>query len=473
MVTEPGTPSPIRFDPKSGALSGPAGERRLSPKAAAVLAVLIERPGSVVSKEELLAAVWPDVAVCDDVLTTVVYELRQALGESAREPRYLETLRKRGYRWIAPAPGAAAAAPPSLRPPRVRRSRWLAAALIVALVGGLLAGAHSSRPDSSGGPAVAGIEPSAVACDLFVRGVRAASEGTPEAVRRAVERLERAAALEPEWASPQLALAESHLELGTPPAIARARAALERAEALGADSGELHLLRAALRLRVDRDPESARRELRVARERSSCGGERIDLRAAETLSALGRHDEAIALLQRLAAEQPGAVEVQRALGRALGLAGRLREAEETLTRAVEMAPYHVPTLRRLAAIRGRMGDAEGSWQATRREAYALRVPPEALEALDRAWRGQGLEGVQRWRLAEAAELALDAVDRAATWAALGELERAAAELRSAGSDGAVGLVWVGVDPAFAPLREDARYRELVAELVRPGALSRS
>jgi TolB-like protein len=56
----------------------------------------------VVTKDELFQAVWPQTVVSDDALTTSILELRQALGDNARQPRYIETVYRRGYRFIAP-----------------------------------------------------------------------------------------------------------------------------------------------------------------------------------------------------------------------------------------------------------------------------------------------------------------------------------------------------------------------------------
>ena len=74
----------------------------LKPKAFAVLRYLIERPGQLVTKEELLDALWPDVYVTDGVLKTCIREIRHALGERASTPQYIETVHRRGYRFIAP-----------------------------------------------------------------------------------------------------------------------------------------------------------------------------------------------------------------------------------------------------------------------------------------------------------------------------------------------------------------------------------
>ncbi len=74
---------------------------RLEPKAIELLAFLAQRAGEVVSREELLTALWPGVIVGDNALTQVVAKLRKALGDTARKPTYIEAISKRGYRLIS------------------------------------------------------------------------------------------------------------------------------------------------------------------------------------------------------------------------------------------------------------------------------------------------------------------------------------------------------------------------------------
>src|SRR3954465_9714663 len=112
-----------RLEPRVGLMIG-AREVRLTPKALALLSFITERPGEVITKEELFAAVWPETTVGDAALVTCIQELRKALRDDARKPRYIETLHRRGYRFIgkaAPARPAAAAererpVPPPDRP---------------------------------------------------------------------------------------------------------------------------------------------------------------------------------------------------------------------------------------------------------------------------------------------------------------------------------------------------------------------
>ena len=75
---------------------------RPSPKAGAILRILVEQAGQLVSKERLLQEVWPDVTVSDAALTVCIGDLRRLLGDSARAPQFIETVHRHGYRFIAP-----------------------------------------------------------------------------------------------------------------------------------------------------------------------------------------------------------------------------------------------------------------------------------------------------------------------------------------------------------------------------------
>ena len=89
----------------------------LSPKIIDLLLFLAARPSVLVSKDELFNALWPDVAVTDNALTQAISELRQALGDDAASPRYVQTVARRGYRFISPVePMAPLTSPP---PPAV------------------------------------------------------------------------------------------------------------------------------------------------------------------------------------------------------------------------------------------------------------------------------------------------------------------------------------------------------------------
>jgi len=92
----------FRLDAAAGCLWRGDELVELSPKPMALLIHLVTHAGQVVSKEALLDAVWPETSVTEGVLKTNMGLIRQLLGETARTPQYISTVRGRGYRFIAP-----------------------------------------------------------------------------------------------------------------------------------------------------------------------------------------------------------------------------------------------------------------------------------------------------------------------------------------------------------------------------------
>src|SRR5215472_6131028 len=151
---------PFEVSPDSGELRKNGRRLKLSGQAVQVLVILIENPGQVVAREELQKKLWPGASFgdFDHGLNAAVNRLREVLGDSATEPTYIETLPRRGYRFIVPVCGTAVSgdalptkpinAPegiqagdivplPSVQPIRyaVRRLGWSAAlALVIALL---------------------------------------------------------------------------------------------------------------------------------------------------------------------------------------------------------------------------------------------------------------------------------------------------------------------------------------------------
>ena len=145
----------FELDLVSGELRKSGVKVRLQEQPFQVLKAMVERPGRVVTREELQQRLWPDETFVDfeDGLSTAVRKIRQALGDSASSPRFIETLPKRGYRFIAPVDDGKEKVPgPQEQPeqpapptsPRWSRSQLqptqglLAAALLVAIVLGVI-----------------------------------------------------------------------------------------------------------------------------------------------------------------------------------------------------------------------------------------------------------------------------------------------------------------------------------------------
>jgi DNA-binding winged helix-turn-helix (wHTH) protein/tetratricopeptide (TPR) repeat protein len=104
--------------PTLGRISRAGRSVHLRPKLMDVLVTLARHAGSVVSKDALLQAVWPDQFLEESALTRAVADLRQALGDEAHEPRVIETIPKRGYRLMVPVSWADAGSAQQVAPQR-------------------------------------------------------------------------------------------------------------------------------------------------------------------------------------------------------------------------------------------------------------------------------------------------------------------------------------------------------------------
>src|SRR6201982_959831 len=117
MVT-PTSPRPIRFgafeiDLKAGELRKGGGRIKLQGQPFEILVMLLERPGELVERERLRERLWPtDTFVdFDHGVNTAINRLREALGDSADAPRFVETLPRRGHRFVGGVDTGAAIAP--------------------------------------------------------------------------------------------------------------------------------------------------------------------------------------------------------------------------------------------------------------------------------------------------------------------------------------------------------------------------
>lgn len=96
----------------SDVLYGDGVQHKLERRAMEALVLLCAHAGQVVKKDELIEAVWGRLAVSDHSVAMVISQLRRALRDDARAPKYIETITKRGYRLIAPCEVVAEAPAP-------------------------------------------------------------------------------------------------------------------------------------------------------------------------------------------------------------------------------------------------------------------------------------------------------------------------------------------------------------------------
>ena len=356
------------FDPDNLQLSGPDGEIPLRPMTVRLLQALIESAPQLLRHDELLDQVWGRQAVTQGVLSQSIRELRQALGDSAQQPRYIETKHRLGYRFVGPVErieDAPSAAKPGMPPSAERvspatptapryRATWLLLAVCVLAV--VLAWSWWLRPDNDSMPGMRAIEiihdgrpEEPQALDWYRQGLDALKQGDLAA---AGEWLQRSLQREPDAVATLAALADVAARAGS---IGEARGWAESAE-----EGAAKLPRAE--------------QLRIAAFRAGLEY---------------RWGDAEASLQALFQLNPGDAESGFRLADAQLSMGHLDAVEDTIT---QLQALNNPTLDRfrLALLRSRLAAARGDHAArlaAADEALALAEDPagRAEAGLEVGW----------------------------------------------------------------------------------------
>lgn len=476
--------------PALNRIDGPDGPAQLEPRVMEVLVHLASHQGQVVSKEELVQAVWEGRFVSDDVVWRSIRELRRALGDAT----WIQTIPKRGYRLQVPETAETPEAPeePSSLPPlpagregvgeggrggegpHLVPRRFLVSALLLgfALIAVLVVSAGTRQPEPVLPAAVQLTASTPEAHDAVLRGRHFLSRGMPDDLRRSADAFREATALDPGSAAAWAGLADAlHLLVlfgAVPPreGIPPAEEAAQKALALDDMLADTHATLGTIRFRYHWDWAGGEAEMRRALEIDP-GSAAAHHDLAWLLLASRRFDEAIAEIQAAKELEPLSVRANADVGWVYYRARRHDEAIRQMERTLEMEPRFRPArhcLERALVETGRLEEAllharEAARQGGMDPAALAELPSDPRAALRRIanWRLEHLKG-----RGETDHVPLYAL--AAQQADLGNREEALAALRQALVERDPMLVSVDVDPAFDGVRMDPRFQEIVARV---------
>jgi DNA-binding winged helix-turn-helix (wHTH) protein/Tfp pilus assembly protein PilF len=451
-------------EPSRNLLVRGAEQVRVEPRVMDVLVHLAGRAGEVVSKEDLVAAVWEGRYVTDDVLTVTVYALRKALGDDARQPHYIETVPRRGYRWIAPvrANGSMAGAE---RVARSRRKVTLFAVAAAALA--LVAGAASWLVTSSGRRHV----PTAAAHEAYVKGRYFLDQRSISSLQQALEQFERAIAMDPEYPAAYAGLADTYSSMSdfgvaTPAELRpRAMAAAEHGLQLDARSGEALAALGRAQFLFDWDFASAEKNIERAVKLNPEHMPAFQV-LAWLRSAQGRNEAAATAARRALQLDPVNLARYTELAWVLSFGGKFDAALAQLDRALRLDPRHFECHMMRGWTYELAGKPDAAFAAYREGMAAAGAPKESLQRIDGVYRTEGLPGFYKLWLSRSSSGNRPLSD---TWLAqiyvrTGELDRAIAALEQAFQKRESALAWVNVDPSFRLLHADVRFQRIASKV---------
>ena len=500
----------FRFDVDTCELSKAGRPLKVQQQPLLVLRALLEQPGELVTREALRQRLWPDWVNVDfdQSLNKSLTKLRDALGDTASNPRFIETLPKRGYRFIAPvteiedssptaSPELGLSADPVIRPgvtappdgpstttrPAAPSASWLVATAfsVAAVLAGLVwwttgpTRGLQAREERMTPTPVPERSPIHAAKDAFERGRLALARRSPESLQRASEHFQRAVALSPRFADAHVGVADSWSLLSSYGVIdpregmPRARDAANRALTIDPSHARAHASLARTTMIFDWDWVTAGWHFTRAVELSP-GNATTHQWRAYYLSAVGRHDEAVAEARRAVAADPLSLNSNTALGFVLYLARRFDEAAAQLERTLEIDPDFAQARRDLALVRVQQRRLGEAMVAMKRVALLNESAPAAAAELAWVVALNGNHAAARATLADldrrraTAYVPPDAV--ALIYTGLGASDEAAAWLQRAFTLRVASLAHLPVDPVWDLLREHPGVREMI-DTIRP------
>ena len=432
---------------------------RLEPKACDLLVLLAGRPNEVISVEQLIESVWGGKFVTSDVVTVAVHALRQAFGDNAREPRFIETVRGRGYRWIAPLdqPEPAGEEPAAAPRPSLAVASLLALLLLVsAACAWMLLRRPAPLPSMTKTQAV---------LRAHARGLFFSDRRTLADMNKAVEEFRRAIAGEARFAEPHAALAEAivrrmewtNVVAGGDEAEARGEAA--RALELDPQSSLGHAALASVQFVLDRDMAAAEQSFRRAIELDPAIPS-VRRRYGYLLAANGRFREAVAHTRVAAELAPTSSSTFSDLGWAELLAGDAAGAQRDLREALRLDPTNGSATMSLVRCLTAAGQEAEAWSELDRGLTAAGMPSTFVQTSEAAYAAGGWRGVYESWAQAGAKRGLPRFALAIYTAQAGRRNQALALLRQSVERREPMTLWMAVHPAFAALHHDAAFLAL-------------
>jgi TolB-like protein/Flp pilus assembly protein TadD/tRNA A-37 threonylcarbamoyl transferase component Bud32 len=307
---------------------------------------------------------------------------------------------------------------------------------------------------------------------LYTAGRYYSTRRTAEGLRQAIERLERAVELDPEFAIAHSELADCYallnwyVEPPPPGAWERAKESALRAVEADPELPEAHASLGFVRLHYDRDWVAAERELRRAIQLKP-GNQVAHRWYAYSLSAMGRHDEAYAEIERARQISPQSAVIATAVANVLFLAGKFDEAVKQCRKALELDPGAVAAhtvLRWAYELKGMHNEALAAFEQER--SFAGDTPTthaKRAHVLAAIGKHEEAQAILNEIISKRNQNWVTAYEIAIIYTWLGDFDNAFRWLAQAEREHAVGFTFVRVDPHLARLRSDPRFRDLLRE----------
>ena len=490
---------PFRILPSEHLLLRGSTPIPLAPKSFDLLVVLVSRHGELLTRDELMQAIWPDSFVEEINLTVNISLLRKVLGERPDGRQYIATVPKRGYRFDAPviesgqstaesvpavdppAPAAPTTVLPQPQAPEASPSRplafrWSIIFLLILVVAGAawtiyrsLANPKSTEANRAAHSA-ATTNPQARA--LYTQGRAYWSKRSADSVQQSIELFRQAMALDPNYAAAYAGLADAYILAGSygnsflapRTAMPKAKEAVEKALALDNSSAEAHTSLAYIKLTYDWDWKGAEAEFRRAIELDPNYVNAHHWYSHE-LMAEGRVQESHEQSEQALYIEPTNVLMNEHMAWHHLMAREYDRSIAQALKTVELDPNFVQAHRVLALDYLYTGQFAKACPEFQKGVELSHDDPVARAYLARCYAMSHRQAESRQMLdalvKASVERYISAAEIAAVYAALKDDKDAIEWLNKACDEHASALIYINIDPVYDHMRRDPGFQKAV------------
>jgi DNA-binding winged helix-turn-helix (wHTH) protein/tetratricopeptide (TPR) repeat protein len=495
------------------------------------LKLLLNHPNEILSRDQFRQALWPDGVFVDfdHGISSAINRLRDALGDSAANPVFIETVGRRGYRWIAPArraehmPAVDSARPLIGQPPAVQLQTreveikiappgqvdsgrplrdphanpllqpsvptlWQRSWVLIFPALALLVAAWGFKPvyraaKANNRPRVVQHQPTSVSTSeaeqFYLKGRYYWQKRTPEALNKALDSFTQAIVHDANYAPAYVGLADcynllrEYTLMPASEAYPRALAAAQKAVELDDQSSDAHASLAFALFWGMWDIAGAEREFHRALALNPNNAVAHHWYATY-LSTVGKDAASLAEIERAQALDPASKAILADKGQLLWLAGRKEEGTAFLKQLEATEPDYISPRRYLKRIALANGDYVTYLAEWRKEATLMKDPTtlKLVEAAEKGYASGGsrqmLENMRAMQKSLCERGSLSPVAVAETDAVLGNNQEAIHYVEKAYQAHDENFISIKVDSALASLRDDPVYKDMAGRLTFPG-----
>jgi DNA-binding winged helix-turn-helix (wHTH) protein/Tfp pilus assembly protein PilF len=468
----------FRLDVETGELFDKSGELvKLQQQPTQVLTLLATKAGQLVTREEIQKSLWSDDTFVDfeQGVNYCIKQIRIALDDDAKTPKFVETLPRRGYRFIAEVESLNGHSKPTVETvtqttsTSVRNFIYISAVILILFLGTAIVWNFAAKSEPIG---ITSRNPEAQ--DAFLKGKHLFQKGDAESIKSSLEFFDQAIHADEQFANAYVARADAFYQLGkfgqakTNDAFPKAKADVTRAIAINPKLSDGYAILGSIAFRYDWDFPQAEQYFKKAIEiNPNSANAHHDY--AWFLASQSRFEEAINSIEKAQKIEPTSVRTNIDVGWIYARARRYDQAIAEMKRTLDLEPNNEAARQCLECAYLNKGQYAESVENGLVQLKKFGASEDDLAKIRQVSPKEGVQLIEEWRLRRMESglkynIYIPAYFLALQYAAVGDKETAFKYLEKGYAERDSGIVMMKVEQVWDKFRDEPKYQEMLKKI---------